>query len=165
MPTASFLIDEMPDVWAELQSIATEIRGLAPLIVGGQPPPFAQQVTATGSDNRASEGGGPYSTWTSLDVAAWQNTSSLLLIVVSTVPRPLKAVVIDLTALTETLLRPNATAAVDLGRRGKRHDQIAEHDLSYEAEMVDWRITDVNFTAYGVHVSDCLRHDGTMQAR
>ncbi len=76
-----------------------------------------------------------------------------------------KAVVIDLTALTETLLRPNATAAVDLGRRGKRHDQIAEHDLSYEAEMVDWRITDVNFTAYGVHVSDCLRHDGTMQAR
>ena len=155
----------MPDVWAELQSIATEIRGLAPLIVGGQPPPFAEQVTATGSDNRASEGGGPYSTWTSLDVAAWQNTSSLLLIVVSTVPRPLKAVVIDLTALTETLLRPNATAAVDLGRRGKRHDQIAEHDLSYEAEMVDWRITDVNFTAYGVHVSDCLRHDGTMQAR
>ena len=90
---------------AIMASLASEIEKLADLKAKG---------VFDRAGVRASEGGGPYSTWTSLDVAAWQNTSSLLLIVVSTVPRPLKAVVIDLTALTETLLRPNATAAVDL---------------------------------------------------
>ena len=150
--SASFLIDEMPDVWAELRSIATEVRDLAPLIVGGQAPPFAAQVSATGADNREAEGGGPYSTWTALDVGVWQNSSTLLVIAVSTVPRPLKSVVIDLTALTETLLRPNATVAVDLGRRGKLHDQTAEHSLNRTVAMVDWRIEDTNFSgAYGVH--------------
>lgn len=150
--SASFLIDEMPDVWEELRSIATEVRDLAPVIVGGRPPPFAAQVTATGADSRLAEGGGPYSTWTALDVGVWQNSSTLLVVVVSTVPRPLKSVVIDLTSLTETLLRPNATVAVDLGRRGKLHDQVAEHALNRTVSMVHWKIADTNFSGpYGVH--------------
>ena len=152
--SASFLIDEMPDVWTELRSIATEIRELAPLVVGGQPPPFAAQVSATGADSREAEGGGPYSTWTSLDVGVWQNSTTLLVIVVSTVPRPLKSVVIDLTALTETLLWPNATVAVDLGRRGRLHSNVvsADHALNRTLAMVDWRIEDANFSGpYGVH--------------
>ena len=37
--------------------------------------------------------------------------------------------VIDLSALTETLLGPNASVAVDVGRVGERKDQLAPHPV------------------------------------
>jgi hypothetical protein len=137
----TFLIDHMPDVWAELRSVATEVRGLAPAILG-VPPPHALEVTATGADDRKPEGGGDYSTWTSMDVSLFQHEDSLVVIVVNTLPRPMVQVAIDLSPLTETLLGPNATAAVDVGRTSRP---------SYTLEMVDWLVTDGNFGVYEAH--------------
>ena len=57
---------------------------------------FASQITATGADHQ--EGGGPYSTWSTLQISAWQTLQdTLVLVVVNTLPRPLQSVVIDLT--------------------------------------------------------------------
>jgi hypothetical protein len=126
-----------------LQSIATEVRDvLAPAIVDGLPPPFAKQLTATGSDHQVNSG--PYSTWVHLDISAWQTVDTLVLVVVNTLPRALKDVVIDLTALTETLLGPNASVQVDIGR----HAGGAPYNLT----MQKYRIEDKNFTgAYAAH--------------
>jgi hypothetical protein len=140
----SFLIDDMQETWAMLQSIATEVRDvLAPAIVDGRPPPFAKQITATGSDHQP--GSGPYSTWVHLDISVWQTqVDTLVLIVVNTLPRSLKSVVIDLTALTETLLSPNASVQVDVSRQAGGDP--------YNLTMQEYRIQDKNFTgAYSAH--------------
>ena len=170
----SYMIDEMPDVWAELRSVATEVTGLARAIAAGTQPPFAEQVSATGADSRKAEGGGSYSTWTAVDIQLWQNETTLLIVAVSTCPRPLSTVVIDLAALTQTLLRPNATARVDVGRSvfvnatagaaatlagdaatgsSSRGGGGGGGDGEYEVKMVDWVIKDsVGFkTGYAAH--------------
>mgnify|MGYP003336248562 CR=1 FL=1 len=144
----------MSQVWAELRSIATEVTGLARAIATGTRPPFALQVSATGSDNRKAEGGGPYSTWTDVDLQLWQNETTLLVIAVSTCPRPLSQVVIDLTPLSEILLQPNATARVDVGRAAFGNSTAGGVDGGeYTVEMVDRLIHDkIGFnTGYAAH--------------
>ena len=127
---------------------------MARAIATGTRPPFAFQVSATGSDSRKAEGGGPYSTWTDVDLQLWQNETTLLVIAVSTCPRPLSQVVIDLTPLSQTLLQPNATARVDVGRTASANvSAVGGYSGEYTVEMVDRVIRDKTgfTTGYSAH--------------